>query len=191
MVKVVGIYSALPRSGKSTAAAALSGLGWKRVPFAATLKRMLRRLLLDLGMDDREVEWALNDGKEEPLELLPQRTPRQLLQTLGTEWGRGMADPELWVRCWQAQAREALAAGWSVVADDVRRVNEAQAVRDTGGVIVKVVRPDGGSERFSNHASEGALEDWPFDAVLVNDGTAAELQRQVLALLEATPQQED
>lgn len=182
MVRVVGIYSPLPRSGKSTAAAALSGLGWKRLPFAAPLKRMLRQLLLDLGMNEQEIEWALSDGKEDALPLLPERTARQLLQSLGTEWGREMVDSELWVQCWKSQASTALAAGWSVVADDVRRVNEAQAVKDCGGVMVKVIRPDGGSERFSNHASEGGLEDWPFDAVLINDGTAADLQRQVMAL---------
>jgi hypothetical protein len=181
---VIGLYSPLPMSGKSTAASALTGVGWKRLPFAGTLKRMLRVLLLDLGQSEEEVEHALSDQKELPCVLLHSHTPRELLQLLGTEWGRDSVDTELWVKCWKGRAITALGDGRSVVADDVRRVNEAQAVKDFGGLMVKVVRPGGGSPAFSDHASEGALEDWPFDAVLVNDGSKRDLERQVLALVE-------
>lgn len=181
--RVIGFYSSLPMSGKSTAAAALTALHWKRLPFAGTLKKMLRILLLDLGQSEQEADAALSDQKELPCILLSSCTPRQLLQTLGTEWGRELVHPDLWVKCWKGQAIAALGDGFSVVADDVRRPNEAQAVLDLGGVMVKVVRPGGGSEAFSTHASEGGLEDWPFDHTIVNDGTVADLERQVLALL--------
>ena len=192
MVKplLIGLYSPLPMSGKSTAAAALSGVGYRRLPFAGTLKRMIRVLLLDLGQSDLEAERALTVEKEEPCILLNMVTPRQLLQSLGTEWGRGMVHPELWVRCWKGRVIEALGNGSCVVVDDVRRRNEAQAVLDLGGVMVRIERPDGGSSAFSDHASEGALEDWAFDHRIINGGSVADLQRQVLALHQYLKQQE-
>jgi hypothetical protein len=180
--QLIGFYSSLPMSGKSTAAAALSGVGYKRLPFAGTLKRMIRVLLLDLGQSEAEADAALSDQKELPCILLNTITPRELLQTLGTQWGRELVHPDLWVRCWKGRAISALGDGFSVVADDVRRTNEARAICDLGGVMVKVVRPGGGSEAFSDHASEGGLEDWPFDHTIVNDGSIDDLQRQVLAL---------
>ena len=192
MVKplLIGLYSSLPMSGKSTAAAALSAEHYRRLPFAGTLKRMIRVLLLDLGQDEMEVERALTVEKELPCILLNTVTPRQLLQSLGTEWGRERVDPELWVRCWKGKAIKALGDGCCVVADDVRRRNEAQAVLDLGGVMVRIERPSGGSSVFSDHASEGALEDWPFDHTIVNDGSVTDLQRQVLALHQQLNQQQ-
>ena len=186
---VIGLYSSLPMSGKSTAAAALTSANWKRLPFAATLKKMTRILLLDLGQSEQEVEASIASQKELPCILLPSRTPRQIMQTLGTDWGRDMIDQDIWIKCWKGQAVSALGDGFNVVVDDVRRHNEAQVIKDFGGLMVKVVRPDGGSEAFSGHASEGGLEDWPFDHTLVNDGTIADLERQILALVDTLKQQ--
>ena len=188
---VFGLYSPLPMSGKSTAAAALTGVGWKRLPFAGTLKRMVRVLLLDLGQSEEEVERALSSEKELPCVLLNHRTPRQLLQTLGTEWGRELVDEELWVKCWRGRVSEALCDGFCVVADYVRRWNEAKAVQQMGGAMVKVVRPGGGSDTFSDHASEGGLENWPFYHTIVNDGSIADLERQVLTLVQTLTGERD
>jgi hypothetical protein len=38
------------------------------------------------------------DTKDTPMDELFGQTPRRLMQTLGTDWGRDMIDPELWVK---------------------------------------------------------------------------------------------
>ena len=181
---LIGLYSPLPMSGKSTAAAALEGIGYERLPFAGPLKRMVRSLLLDLGQSEDEVERAMTTEKEEPCILLNSVTPRQLMQTLGTDWGRQMVAADLWARAWKGRALTALGNGRSIVVDDLRFWNEAQAVADFGGVVVRVLRPDGASSSFSDHASEGGLEFWPFDHTIVNDGSIADLQQQIMRLHE-------
>lgn len=182
--QLIGLYSPLPMSGKSTAAAALEAIGYERLPFAGPLKRMIRSLLLDLGQSEEEADRALTTEKEEPCILLNTVTPRQLLQTLGTDWGRQMIAEDLWVRAWKGRAISALGDGRMVVVDDVRFWSEAQAIVDFGGAMVRVLRPDGASSTFSRHASEGGLEFWPFDHTIVNDGSIADLQQQILQLHE-------
>lgn len=184
MVKLIGLYSERPQSGKSTVAEMLQQeLGYECIPFAGTLKRMARVLLEDLGMSAHEVNIAMSSGKEEPLHLLAGRTPRQLMQSLGTEWGRGCMDDELWNRCWFAQAAAALTMGCSVVVDDVRFPGEAKLIRDHAGMLVQVVRPAGGSDRFIGHSSEGGLQADAMDALLMNDGNLDDLWENLLTLL--------
>lgn len=180
--QLIGLYSPLPQSGKTTVAQILVEQDWRVVPFAGTLKRMLRVLLLDLGQSEEEAERALSTEKELPCILLNTVTPRQMMQRLGTEWGRQLVAPDVWVRCWKGQVIRALGDGESVVADDIRFPEEAKAVSDLGGLVVRVLRPGGGSSAFAAHASEGALNDWPFDHTIVNDGSLEDLQAQVLEL---------
>lgn len=184
MVKLIGLYSDRPASGKSEVARVLQQqLGFECIPFAGTLKRMARLLLEDLGLSVREVEIAMTSGKEQPLPLLADRTPRQLMQTLGTDWGRGCMDEELWNRCWFQRVSTALAMGCHVVVDDVRFRNEARLIRDHGGLLIKVVRPEGSSDRFTAHASEGALALEPMDGVLLNDSSLEVLEENILRLV--------
>lgn len=50
--------------------------------------------------------------------------------------------------------------------------NEAPAIKNRGGIIVKIERP--GVERGS-HASETSMDGWEFDYIIQNDGTFEEL----------------
>jgi hypothetical protein len=58
---------------------------------------------------------------------------------------------------------------------DVRFPNEAQAIKDRGGIIIRIERPGGESHCGGAHASETALDDYDFDIVINNDGTIDEL----------------
>ena len=75
-------------SGKDTIA---DILGFDRVAFADPLYEMVSLVtgLTPDEMRDRET-------KERTIDWLGQ-SPRQLLQTLGTEWGRGMVSESIWV----------------------------------------------------------------------------------------------
>lgn len=98
---------------------------------------------------------------------------RKLLQWIGTEWGRGMS-PTLWVDIWKSDAEIALAKGYTVIVDDVRFDNEAQAIKDMGGTIISVtskhapVRIDTRAG-ILGHTSEKGIDSKFVDKHVAND----------------------
>ena len=74
---------------------------------------------------------------------------RALLQNYGTEVRRRDND-NYWVNRWDTIARNTGLFRSNLVTDDVRFKNEAQAVIDRGGILIRLTRPDittGGSHR--------------------------------------------
>ncbi len=146
--------------------------GFTKLAFADPLRDMVVALLVHLGIDERDALWSLaNDRlfKEHPLPQID-RSPRQLMQTLGTEWGRNQVHPDLWLKI--AQERIELTAG-PVVITDVRFSNEAQLVRDLGGKVWQLRRLNAGLP--SMHASEIPIRSAQIDRVLHNNGTPEQL----------------
>jgi hypothetical protein len=176
---IIGLYSPVPQSGKSTIARHLAtGHGFQVLPMAQPLRDMLGPLLLGLGLSQADAERYLRQDKATPIPGLG-CTARHLMQTLGTDWGRLQVHPDLWVRCWSAQA----AQHRRLVADDVRFSNEAAAIHALGGQVWKVWRPDAVLD--CPHASEGNLDDWDgFDRVIANDASLEQLMQQVESWLE-------
>jgi hypothetical protein len=165
---LIGLYSPAPASGKSTLASALWRHGFQTLKFASPLKRMTAALLREAGHAEPEIE-AMLDGalKSAPIPLLGNRTPRHLMQTLGTEWGRTHITPTIWVDLLLARASALRASDVPVVIDDMRFPNEAAAIRAAGGLLIRINRPT--ATRPNGHASEGALDAWPFDLTITND----------------------
>ena len=184
--RVIGLWSPTPGCGKSTVASLIQELEWpgcEIIPFAETLKDMLQMLLMGAGYTERQAYQALYDaeGKTERLFCIPgSPTPRDLMQTLGTEWGRYRVHPDLWTTIWRAKVRS---AGVMVIADDVRFPNEAQAIRDVGGELWCIRSPLG--QPAGEHISEGQLGDEPFDVIINNNGTLEQLRTAVHHALKA------
>ena len=158
-------------SGKTTAAEALMEQGWTRVKFAATLKNMARCM----GLTDDHIEGHL---KEEPVEWLGGRTPRYVMQSLGTEWGRRMIHPQVWVWITQREILSNLAHGRHVVVDDCRFDNEAAMIRQLGG---KIVRLEGRGGIAGGHESEKGVSEW--DMTIRNDEPLAAFKGRVVYVL--------
>lgn len=76
---------------------------------------------------------------------------RYALQHLGTEVVRGI-HPDAWVYAW-ARTLTTVHEKSSVVVDDVRFPNEIRAIKDRGGIILKLHKV-GESVEFDGHASE-------------------------------------
>ncbi|GEP11750.1 deoxynucleotide monophosphate kinase [Methylobacterium gnaphalii] len=162
-------------AGKSTAAEILADRhGFARVRFAGPLKAMVRAFLAQAGVEASEIERMIEgDRKEAPAPEFLGASPRKVMQTLGTEWGRDLIAPGLWVEGWKAGARAALARGApGVVVEDCRFPNEAEAVQALGGLIVRIDRP-GAVIPLSGHGSEKV--DLPRNATILNDGSRDEL----------------
>lgn len=176
---LVGLYSPYPGCGKTSIAKALSlcsiRFSWEVCSFAEPVKGLTESLLLSLGYSyPQALEMTRGYDKEKPIEALSSQpgipiTPRVLMQTLGTEWGRQMIDKDIWVKAGMSRAENLMESGHAVVFDDVRFPNEATAILSAGGILVKVLRgnPDMTSR---GHPSEGNLDDWQFDMTVYNDG---------------------
>lgn len=149
----------LKQSGKSTAAGYLAdSYGFAHTSFAEPM----RRFAMDLF---RMNELQLEVMKEQPLAMLDYKvTPRQFLQKLGTEFGRNMIHPDLWVRACTMR----IDTKRPTVVSDVRFSNEAHALKALGGKIVQVRRL--GRVSTDGHASEAGIEPALIDYVLDNDG---------------------
>jgi hypothetical protein len=151
-------------AGKSEAAARLHRKGFTRTRFAGPLKDMMRVL----GMTDDEIEGS---RKELPCDLIGGKTPRYAMQTIGTEWGRDLMSENIWVDAWK---RKVSVLTSSVTVEDVRFLNEAVAVRQVGGILVRIERPDMPSiASTSLHVSEEM--DFVPDLIIHNDGTRVQL----------------
>jgi len=126
-----------------------------------------------------------------------QITTRHVLQQLGTQWGRAMHE-DLWVRDALRTAKALLAGGhrysrelglqsdpaavapMGVVIPDCRFQNEALAITEAGGWILRVFRPGAGLTGVAGqHASEAGLADCLVDVDLINGGTIEHLERMV------------
>lgn len=142
--------------------------------------------------------------------ILVKLTPRLLLQLLGTECGRQIIHPNIWVNALftdyiprhkiliRKQQRvgfgelkdlgifeEERVSNWIIT--DVRFPNEADAIRERGGIIIRVNRkhgyntPDGKWKEIpiNYHESETALDNYDFDYVIENHKTIKELEEEV------------
>lgn len=182
-VRTIGICGPAG-AGKSTAADRLvKRWRFNRVRFAGPLKAML----LGLGLSAEQVD---GDQKEEPTPLLCGRTPRQAMQFLGTEWGRKLIGDDFWIAAWRAAVERTggfhvAGKGWDrlIVADDVRFANEAKAIRDRGGIVVRIERPGAGSASGSGHVSEQL--DFVPDRIIHNRGDLAALRAEIDALAQS------
>lgn len=180
--RLIGLYSPAPQSGKSTVARYLSGHGYRILPVAGSLKKMIRILLLETDLTTTEIDHYMVSAKETPIPSVLGVSVRHLCQTLGHEWGRQCIHPELWVSLWQRQVQNNLTRGIDVVVDDIRFLNEAAALHALGGELWWIERP--GVVRQTSHASEGALDTVTFDRHLVNDGSLLNLYSQVKQLVD-------
>ena len=131
------------------------------VSFADPIKEMLFEIV-------GENVWV--GDKEKPRKELGGKSIRYALQTLGTEWGRGMIYPDIWIdqfkRCVSAERELQL----NVVNDDCRFDNEADAIHELGGVVV-LVTGNSCYESGDGHSSEGGISMEKIDYVIDNDHT--------------------
>ena len=149
--KIIGLTG--PKGvGKSTYAKSIEGA--IILSFATPIKEMLKVIL----PGENYLHF-----KEEPIPQFPDNlNTRQLLQSLGTEWGREGVYPNIWVD--QAyKAAEQYIGKRTIVFDDIRFPNEAWAIRRWGHThevlteIVHISRKGYEPDENDHHVSEAGL----------------------------------
>ena len=143
----------LAGSGKDTAAEALYKLGYKRVSFAQKLKYLAGYFGWDGFKDARG---------------------RALLQDLGMAARR--YNPNHWIE----ELHSICDRKRFLVYTDVRFQNEADYVREQGGIVVRIVRP---GQIAENHESELKQSEVAADMEIVNDGSIEDLHNKIRAIL--------
>lgn len=136
-------------------------------------------------------------------------TVRELLQKLGTDAIRDNLHTNAWVNALFADYKQIRpnpkVGGQQVnwvhpyypdwIITDTRFPNEAQAIKDRGGIVIRVNRRfddiEIGDKTFKFninpaylHPSETSLDDWNFDYVIDNNGSIEELIEKVKTMLE-------
>lgn len=174
---LIGITGAA-RAGKDTLGSGLAlHAGFVRLSFAQPIRAFVADLL---GLTVPELEPI----KEVSQSVLGGKTPRFAMQTLGTEWGRCMMDSDLWVRAAITKAAYWRDQGRPVAITDVRFPNEAEAIRDAGGDVIKITRPGYGlSGQASVHVSEQGIPKSLVSVELVNNADRDSLVEQALRCL--------
>jgi hypothetical protein len=105
--------------------------------------------------------WHPNSDRPEPMSV------RDLLQKLGTDACRNGLHKNTWVNALMADYQPvALEQPSNWIITDTRFPNEALAIKDAGGIIIRVDRP--GVKPVNPHSSETSLDNWDFDYKIWN-----------------------
>jgi hypothetical protein len=156
-------------AGKSVTASYLEKCHeFREVAFADPMRAGLKAMLM---LEDRDFA---PDSKETPIEWIGQ-SPRQLLQSLGTEWGRNLVNRRLWVLAMAHKLLPLLRSGHDVVISDVRFMDEAELVHRLGGQLWRIVRPGAETTSHVDHTSEQEQARLVADVTLINNGTEEQL----------------
>ena len=188
--RLIGIHAPVPGSGKTTIANILvEEYNYHRIPFADPLKLMTRSLLQSFGYSISSADRLLNDPNLKE-QILPELgvTPRFMMQTLGTEWGRKIIHPEIWLLAWKRSVEE-LGAYGNVVVDDVRFPNELEIVKShPSGTLWWVDRPSAAvATEVMAHSSQQPLDRSQFDRTIINNGTVKDLHTLIDIIFQGVP----
>jgi hypothetical protein len=112
---------------------------------------------------------------------------RDFLQKLGTDALRMGLHDNVWVNALMADYKlieygddeQGHYPNWVVT--DTRFPNEAKAIKDNGGVIIRIDRP--GVEPINTHPSEIGLDGWSFDYKIVNNSDIFSLKQTIETIL--------
>lgn len=166
-------FSGYARSGKDTAASVLvEEGGWKRLAFADVLRECVLALnpfvlsndsVVPQDWDAQHLQnvinvWGWDGYKKSPFS----DDIRRLLQRMGTEVGRNILGENIWVDATLNKMEE----GQNYVITDCRFPNEAKAVEDRGGRVMRINRLGVGP--INDHPSETSLDDWKFFGIITN-----------------------
>jgi hypothetical protein len=179
--------------------------GWEIKKYAGKLKQ-IASLLTGIpveSFEDQEVKnsYLNSDWDHDGKRMLV----REFLQKLGTESIRDIIHPNAWVLAlmsdykalstyqfgildlgepggFEPKNSSVVYPNWIIT--DVRFPNEAKAIKDKGGIIIRVDRP--GVKPINPHPSETALDNWEFDYKIANVSDFKALAFTVQTILEKT-----
>ena len=210
---IIGVCG-LIGSGKDTIADYLQNIHqFRRESFAHTLKDAVAAVF---GWDRELLEGRTKESRawREQVDTwwanrlnMPNLTPRYVLQVWGTEVARKAFHDNIWIASLENKLRKTTD---DIVISDCRFPNEIKAIKDAGGIVIRVIRgpepewynlaklvnqgPDNNIEwrlskdrlkKFNVHASETAWVGTEFDAIIDNNADGLDnLYKQIKSLVQ-------
>lgn len=167
-------------SGKDSFAEALLQHGFQKKGFADALRKFasvlnpILKVENGCGITYQEMLdlYGYTEAKVQFTEL------RNFLQVLGTEAGRKVLGEDVWVDA----LMRSLNPAENYIFTDVRFPNEFRAVKENGGLNIRIDRPGVGP--VNDHPSETAVDHLDYDLVIDNDGSLSDLENKAIGLLE-------
>lgn len=183
--------------GKDTAADHLvKNYGFVKIAFADVMKRIC---MDTFGFTEQQL-WGVSETRNQ-IDKRYNISPRKSLQNLG-DWGRGLyagiwiqytmniakklsTEPFLDYRHTRGMFRTDHHTEWRdipprhVVISDTRYFNEVNAIKDEGGIVMRLLRPEvdleGAAGRHSSESNQKLMSDDIFNSVIDNSGTIPDL----------------
>lgn len=175
------------RSGKDTAADYLAQqLGLYKYAFAEPLKTMLKSVFGD----------HFHEGDRSGICPETGKSYREMMQTLGTEWGRNLMTEDVWINLVQKKwewvkdgcphetplgrisnlhlGKAQVTQG--MILSDLRFDAEAEWVRSQGGYVIEIKRADDSpAQGIVGHQSEAGIREDLIDLLCLNHSTLEDL----------------
>ena len=167
---LVGIHGAAGAGKNSFAEALIQGTHWEDRAFAGPLYEAVSVITR------MPVPWLKDRKNKETVIPWVGKSPRELLQLLGTDFGRNMVRDDFWIQLAMQPPTNPESTG--IVYTDVRFDNEAEAIISRGGVVIEVVRPGVSclAGDTQTHPSEKPLSRHLIFETIQNDGTMDDLR---------------
>lgn len=177
--------------------------GWEIKKWAGKLKHIATLLtgIPTSKFEDQEFkktdlgkEWSYHypgEYYDDGAPVMVAMSVRDFLQKLGTEGLRTGLHENTWVNALMADYKpgpfypdvpaedHAKLPNWIIT--DTRFPNEAQAIKDAGGIVIRVDRP--GVKAINAHPSETGLDNWDFDHKIMNGSDLVSLMFSVNTIL--------
>lgn len=194
-------FCGLAKSGKDTAGAFAVQMGYKRFAFGDKLKEALIALNPAIGLKGGQPVYLKALVNQVGMEEAKHHAEvRKLLQRMGTEVGRETIHPDTWITAvaraieeYEISTRQTFERDGEkfgtqeqckVAITDVRFPNEADWVRNSGGIVAQIIRPGieplrdekGRIHKSELHVMNGDLKT---DYVVMNDSSLESFQERI------------
>lgn len=169
---IIGL-SGYAQVGKDTVAQMLvEDYGFTRIGFADIIKKAAYVLDPIITLDGMRLAHAVDKYGWEGCKTVPE--VRRLLQVMGSEVGRDLIDPQIWIEL----TLHAVHPDDKIVVSDVRFRNEAEEIKWKRGQVWRISRIDKDAP-VNIHRSETDMDSWDFDQYISNNGTIEDLKAEV------------
>ena len=104
---------------------------------------------------------------------------RHAMQTLGTEWGRGLIDKDIWIDILVKKIN--MEYSNIFIVEDVRFPNELEKIQKSfKTVVIKIIR----SKIVSTDTHESEIHELPYDFLILNDTSILDLHEKITKILQ-------
>lgn len=128
--------------------------------------------------DDTKIKKPFIGNSIKDGDYLVKLTPRSILQLLGTEAGRSIIHPNIWINSLFSDYKDCT-SNWIIT--DTRFPNEADSIKNRDGILIRINRENNNTDTHLSETSLDNYENW--DYTINNNRTIQDLINKVEDIL--------